>query len=782
MIRRLSIIIAAVAAILSSPMLSAQQAVGTWMHYPLYAGTPTKIVATPSIMYYQINGRLYSLNPSTQEFYDYTADLSSPGITLIDYDTKNDNLFVGYESGNIDLLKADGSIVNLPDIADAVLTVKAGINDVEFWDNTMAVATTFGLVLYDVNKGVVRQSGVFNVPVTAVALAGDYIVIASGGNLYSIKKDGLVNRLENFANLGPVEVKKMRALNREAGTFLLVNSTAGYVASLSAEDGSLQYDKTYANLKNAADIIPAKSSMYIIANNAFNSIDSNGEISSKTIPAAIGSSTYGIWDGLTDVWAGNGDGIGLYDVSSDNVTVKSEKAKPAGATSVDKIVYIKPSADGERIYFTNAGSMSRNPGASGASAKQLTDKLVNGKFENVASVPAITNTSRVVEDPDDPDRYYLVTRNSGYTAIKNNALEGAVKAQLPEGFTAPMPNGIDIDKEGNLWIFPMASTTNGLIAMLPAAKRKAGLSNVVVSDWQTYPVFEKLANNFDQHIYMCKKSNMIFFAASQPFVGVIAVDTKGTYDNLSDDTYLRWASFTDQDGKTVTPTNTYSICEDNLGRVWIGTGNGIFELTNPSDATNSSFRCKSLKVPRNDGTSFADYLLESVRVNGLSVDGSNRKWAATDAGIYLISPDGDEIIEHFTVDNSPLQSNSVNAVYADTKSNIVYFGTNQGLLSYASNSAPAAEDYSEVYAYPNPVRPDYTGWITVKGLMNNSLVKITDSAGNVVFSGVSNGGMFTWDGCNTSGRRVKSGVYYVFASQNSGSGPSGAVSKILILN
>ncbi|MCF0219141.1 MAG: hypothetical protein HUK14_05105 [Muribaculaceae bacterium] len=782
MIRRLSIIFALVAAILSSPMLSAQQAVGTWMHYPLYAGTPTKIVATPSIMYYQINGRLYSMNPSTQEFYDYTADLSSPGITLIDYDTKNDNLFVGYESGNIDLLTSDGNIVNLPDIANAVLSVKNGINDVDFWDNTMAVATTFGIVLYDINKGVVRQSGIFNVPVNAVALAGDYIVIASEGNLYSIKKDGLVNRLENFTNLGAVEVKKMRTLNREAGTFILINSKAGYVASLNPEDGTLQYDKTYTNLKNAADIIPAKNSTYVIANNAFNSIDSNGEISSKTIPSAIGSNSYGIWDGLTDVWAGNGDGIGLYDVSTSTVTVKSEKAKPAGATSVDKIVYIKPSADGERIYFTNAGSMTRNPGGSGSAAYQLTDRLINGTFENISSLPAIKNTARVVEDPDDPSRYYLVTRNSGYEAIKNRAVEGAVKAQLPAGFTAPMPNGIDIDKDGNLWIFPMVSTTNGLIAMLPADKRKAGLSQVVASDWQTFPVFEKLSNNFDQHILMCKKSNMIIFASSQPGSGLIAVDTKGTYGNLSDDTYLRWTSFTDQDGKTVSPAYIYSICEDNLGRVWVGNNNGIFELTNPSEATSSSFRCKSLKVPRNDGTSFADYLLESVTVYGLTVDGSNRKWAATDAGIYLISPDGDEIIEHFTVDNSPLQSNTVNAAYADAKSNLVYFGTNQGLLSYASNSAPAAEDYSEVYAYPNPVRPDYTGWITVKGLMNNSLVKITDSAGNVVFSGVSNGGMFTWDGCNTNGRRVKSGVYYVFASQNSGSGPSGAVSKILILN
>ena len=70
-------------------------------------------------------------------------------------------------------------------------------------------------------------------------------------------------------------------------------------------------------------------------------------------------------------------------------------------------------------------------------------------------------------------------------------------------------------------------------------------------------------------------------------------------------------------------------------------------------------------------------------------------------------------------------------------------------------TAPAATDFSDVYAYPNPVKPDYTGWISIVNLMDNSLVKIADASGNVVYSCRSNGGMFTWDGCNASGSRVK---------------------------
>ena len=103
------------------------------------------------------------------------------------------------------------------------------------------------------------------------------------------------------------------------------------------------------------------------------------------------------------------------------------------------------------------------------------------------------------------------------------------------------------------------------------------------------------------------------------------------------------------------------------------------------------------------------------------------------------------------------------------------------MLEYSSDSEPPAESYSEIYAFPNPVRPEYTGDITIRGLMENSLVKISDSEGNVIKSIRSTGGMTTWDGCNSLGEPVKSGVYFVFASQNENESSSGAVTKILII-
>ena len=142
--------------------------------------------------------------------------------------------------------------------------------------------------------------------------------------------------------------------------------------------------------------------------------------------------------------------------------------------------------------------------------------------------------------------------------------------------------------------------------------------------------------------------------------------------------------------------------------------------------------------------------------------------------------DGREIIDNFTRSNSIIPSNEVHSIVCEPNSSDVYFGTTNGVAVYHSTITPAASDFSDVYAYPNPVRPDYTGWITIKGLMDNSLVKIADSAGNVFLQTRSEGGMVMWDGCNGAGERVPTGVYYVYASQNQESN-NGAVTKILVV-
>lgn len=182
--------------------------------------------------------------------------------------------------------------------------------------------------------------------------------------------------------------------------------------------------------------------------------------------------------------------------------------------------------------------------------------------------------------------------------------------------------------------------------------------------------------------------------------------------------------FIDQDNIQLDFQHIQWLHEDRDGRLWVAVNNGLFEITDPSKVTSSTATVRRLKVPRNDGTNLADYLCNAQSVSCIDSDNSNRKWISTyDSGVYLVSEDGTRIIENFTSMNSPLPSNKINSVACDRNSSSVFFTSLEGVSEYSSTSAPASDNLDEVYAYPNPVRPDYTGWITITGLMDNTLVK-----------------------------------------------------------
>ena len=189
-----------------------------------------------------------------------------------------------------------------------------------------------------------------------------------------------------------------------------------------------------------------------------------------------------------------------------------------------------------------------------------------------------------------------------------------------------------------------------------------------------------------------------------------------------------------------------------------------------------------VKVPRNDGTDYADYLLAGIDIMCLAIDGGNRKWFGTNGnGVYLISSDNMKEIHHFTSENSKLLSNIVKSIAINPTTGEVFFGTDNGLCSYFSDATKPNTEMTKdnVWAYPNPVEPSYTGPITVTGLSFDADVKILSSNGVVINEGRSNGGTYVWDGCDKKGRRVASGIYMVATATNSGE--KGTVCKIAIV-
>ncbi len=808
----------------------AQQAVGSWKVIKPYYDTHIydanysadrfigyQMLETPSKLYYVSLGGLFSYDKDTNESYAYnsTNKLSDNYVCGLWYNYDKHYLVIAYQTGNIDILYDNGTVKNLPDIADAIMTSGKTIYDVAFDGDVMYVGTNFGLVKYNVPGQYVMESGNYGFPVSAIAVMGDNLVISIGnGNdiqPYGIKKSQSINTINNFTQL--------TWFSRWRSNIYPINDTQ---ALYRHQDGipwiiTFNFDRMTANTGVALNgalavdaISPTKDGKwmaYTLDGKKIYTFNADGTFTTTNLPEAIqGQKTY-YWDSPAKAWTSSDKGIAQVDLTTTPMTVLSNYFRPTNYNQ-RRTAAFKPGKDG--ALYMHQLDLDRARGFEFHYHEAPINRYANGQFEILSPVDAMKDSRfdfapnyfydamDMCPDPNDENTYYVAALWEGLIKMQKQADGKWNESYIYSAKNSPInvvtgtsyesATSVAIDNQGNLWITPYLLTASeinkyGNVFMLPAAKRNGATTK---NDWVTLKIPE-FVPTFETRSLVCKhpsNANIILFMSGFWNGNILVYDTKGT-TTTSDDTYNVISKFIDQDGKTfesVIPF--YDMVEDNDGHIWIATHSGILELSSARNALNSNVTVNRLKVPRNDGSGYADYLLDAVEVYGIAVDGANNKWVATKTGgLYHVAAEGNKVLEQFTTDNSPLLDNLVYTVQCVPNTNSVIMATEYGLMEYSSDTAPAAEDFSDVYAYPNPVRPDYTGWITIKGLMDNSQVKIADAYGNVFYNGVSEGGMITWDGCNRDGQRVRSGVYYVYASQ-SGEGIStqGAVTKILVVN
>ena len=780
-------------------VMKAQLAVGEWKVYPVFANNVTRMLDTPEKVYYISEGNLFSYDKNTDESYSYSVvnKLNENEIHNIYYNKENKYLLVAYKSGNIDLLYDNGKVINMPEIKDAVLGTEKTINDVCFYENRIYVATVFGLVIFDDQKHHVIESGIYNKKIRSVEVHGGSIIICKDSSIYISSVDTKHNTENSFSFLYGWIAEDMKIINNK----IIIIANYGTYTTLRLGD----IDVVNKSISNLIDVSvndvkllnEDKEGVYTFNASTLVKFDSDGNYEKVNLPTELQGKQIAMWEGLNSVWVGDKLGVSNLDISGDTITVLKGNFTPE-STSVKKVFFLHRGNSG-KIYLSNSGSndIYQTKGwqrtqiniVNNGGVENITPAVFTSSNKNGASYSykVISDSYKIMEDPDDANVYYVGSFWDGVCKVKNNEditcynwLNSTITT-IAGGYACVAP-AFDFDKNNNLWVFSaIDKTTNPALHMLSSAARKK--DEVAKTDWVSVKLGD-IKGGKDNKILACKKSNMFIISDGLWDGNLVGYDTKGTYENTSDDTYMIWSKFIDQDGKNFDPIHICAIVEDQNGKVWLGTDNGVVEITKPANLTNEAMTINRIKVPRNDGTQLADYLLETLYVTSIAVDGTNKKWLGTlTSGVYLVSENGDEILEHFTAENSSLPSNTIYSLACDPNSNSVFIGTDVGLVEYSSATAPASADYSNVYAYPNPVRPEYTGWITIKGLMDNSLVKIADAAGNVFYSTISEGGMVTWDGCNVDGQRVKSGVYYVFASQNEeGGSSSSAVTKILVVN
>ena len=377
-------------------------------------------------------------------------------------------------------------------------------------------------------------------------------------------------------------------------------------------------------------------------------------------------------------------------------------------------------------------------------------------------------------DPLDPSHVFGGAR-SGLYEFKNGKFVNFYNSDnsLITSFNGSSKNyqiigSVKFDQEGNLWMVNCQSPANQ--SLIEFSKEEEWISHhktELYKDQMSLGSMECLT--FDS-------SGLLWFVNNHPnYPSLVCYQ-------ISTDGIKVYNSFINQDGTKIEPYYVRYVAEDKNHDIWVATSLGPL-LLQRKELTADSPVFIQVKVPRNDGTNFADYLLSGIDISCIAIDGGNRKWFGTNTnGVYVISNDCMTQVHHFTSNNSKLLSNNIESIAINEQTGEVFIGTDKGLCSYISEAGSINREMTKdnVWAYPNPVKPDYTGLITITGLSFDADVKIVTSNGSLVNQGRSTGGTYTWNGKDLKGKRVASGIYMVETATNDGS--KGTVCKIAIIN
>lgn len=750
----------------------AQNAVGDWRIHTSFVGSEVAAVAEANEwIYYLAGGNLFRLDKRTQEneALSIANDLSDMGIKQIYYNSDKDYLVVVYDNANIDVIQTDGSVVNMPEIKDAVTTMSKNINHVTFASGLIYVATDFGYVVIDDKKFVIKESHLYGVPTVSVAQVGNKVLLTTADTFYWGDANKYHDQLSSFTPTNLRHNSRIWPINDH--TFFCMASVSLLATMWTDQNGELKFESDTL-LESRIDMVQKTPDGFLLnvsQDGKCYITDEDGDIISEVETSGEMCSANPRGDG--SLWAAGENGLHLLQ-DKDNYYLPNALSfsTPFWMTynkSRDLLFVSSPTAN---AFYKNVLKCNVN----------TFDGIA---WHDVTPEGAPKNGTYWIEFlPDDDNTYFIGGWTTGLHKVTDNKIVLTYNAENSPmvKYKGAMHPITSIDRNGNVWVVQSFENEEHPVMVLPASKAK--LDQVTVEDWLTPEIDGTYSKHTQRASFLStryNKEDVKVFTDGDFEMPIILWNTGGGIPSRPQQ-QASYSKLLDQDGQYFSWTYIMCLAEDLNGMVWMGTTEGII-MFNPAQAFSGDFRANHIKVPRNDGTGMADYLLDGIQVNGIAVDGANRKWIATQtSGLFLVSADGTQIISKFNTTNSPLASNTVYKVCCDPNSNSVFVTTPQGLYEYFSDSTPAESSYNNIYAYPNPVRPEYSGNVTITGMMDNSLIKIADSNGYVIRQLKSTGGMATWDCCDQYGERVKTGVYLVLCSQANG-GSEAVVTKIAVI-
>jgi len=751
----------------------AQTRIGQWRDHLPYRKAIAVAEATDDRVFCATRAGLFKYDPFSAEIDKYTKvnALNDVNISTIAWCAALQRLVVGYDNGNIDLV-GDNDAVNLGDIRRSSLIGDKSINQVVFDGTTGYFSCGFGIVVADLSVPEILETWLIGPGGTQLAVNG---ICFLGDSVHAATNEGVYSALRSDPNLAAfTSWHKHTELPNPNGRF---NALAAFNGKLFVnyrhpvleeadtmyiQDGGWQrFSALYGRRNNS--LAPTADGELLVIAHKFDIHEYD--------PAMVEVGFYYdyVGDFMQPVQAlrsGNG-WVWVADTDTGlRRTGSNLRVEPNGPSTVNAI----------KMDMANGGLYCATGGVAtnwtNSFLKEGVQSLVNGYWYSTDKTTdalmasganafggTVNDIMAVAVDPLDPTHAYAGSWDDGLIEIRDRHVTQIYNADnsslLNEsGSTEPKVNvaGLDHDIYRNLWI--TNANTNSCIAVKLAS-----------GGWKSFSPGAVLGGNTLVSDILASHINNLKWVIRPRGNGMLVFNDNGTIGNTDDDGYKVLNTF---DGQGELPSmDVYSMVEDLDGEIWVGTGKGVAVFYAP-DAVfgGGDFDCQQILIEQ-DGN--IQILLETESVTAMAVDGANRKWLGTSSsGVYLVSADGTEQILHFTTANSPLPSNTITAIAIDGLTGEVFFGTDQGTMSYRNDATEGALSATCASVFPNPVQPGYTGPIAITGLMRDSQVSITDVAGNLVYRTTSNGGEAIWPGTDMEGERVSTGVYLALAVDPTG--------------
>lgn len=696
--------------------------------------------------------------------------LSDVDIAVISYDKSHDVLLICYSNGNLDFVNGE-NLYNISDIKNKQLTGSKQPSHIRFMDNLAYIVYDFGIVVLNLENRLVEDSWFVqgaDTLLTAcdIAVTENRYYVSTNHGIYSLSRDHPIP--SNF-----LEWSKEPVGDAEYNHLLYFGG------------------QVYANKNSATEITPeVKDTLFVLSQNEWLPTT---RVFDNVVSLTCNEQEMAICNQF-DVEVVNTDFEHVFQAT----WYKNDDSYPFAVEAVldGDMVWVADNGYGlvavNRTFFytryfamdgpfapTAQGMCSHNgvlavvPGAANSS---YTPRFIYpslswfsnnqwhyNAYDFYQYDPAhLTNDLyNVIINPYNESEWYVASWGNGLFKCENQKIkEHYNAANSPLDSTAEgktFVSGLAFDQKGNLWL------TNSQCGKMLKMMEPDGT-------WHSYNITSGVITSpvgvAAVHLLIDSRNyKWITFPRDDNFnkYHLVVFNENGTYDNTTDDQFYRIDMNT---AARVNSSTVYCIAEDNDGEIWIGTDKGIKVIYYPAKVFSGTALPNNILLEQ-DG--YVSVLFEYEEITAIAVDGANRKWVGTNkAGVFLMSENGQEQLLHFTAEDHPLFANQITSINIDHHSGEVFFGTSKGLVSYRGTATKGNDTYEDLTVFPNPVRHDFNGLVTVTGLKTKSLCKITDASGKLVWQGYSDGGQLVWDCKDHFGKRPATGVYYVMASDENG--------------